>query len=153
MKIQRYLLLGVVVLGLLAAGRLGWVVRDYTRGIAALRGLTIQAVDVARTADDTLRLHLRIQNDSDVPLQLQSLQLNLYDSKRTSIGATYERSPRLDVDPWSQVEIEQELTILYPDRLPPDGEPWRMRGEVLVGLPFSDRFFKHGVVIEWREPA
>lgn len=149
MLVPRWLLLAVLVTGLLASLRLGWVVRDYTGAIDTLQRVEFAVVNVIMTADDTLRVEVDINNRSDAAIQVQSLHLNAYTNRPTQLGATYAPFEPIRVEGRSTARVTRDITIINPGQLTAEPDPLRFTGQSLLRLNVGERYFPHRLSLTW----
>jgi hypothetical protein len=151
MLIPRWLLIGVLVAGLLATLRLGWVVRDYTGAIDTLQRIEFVVTGVTRESDDTLLVELEIRNGSRLAVEVQSLHLNAYAGRPTQLGATYTPFEGARVEGRSTLRVTRVITIINPEQIEDAAVPLRFRGESLLRLPVGDRYFPQRLSLTWDE--
>jgi hypothetical protein len=148
MQIPRWLLLGVLVAGLLATLRLGWVVRDYTGAIDPLQRIEFSVVDVTRDGDELL-VDIEIRNGSRSVVDVQSLHLNAHAGGPFQIGATYTPFEGVRIEGHSSVRVRRAITVINPDQLAEPSGPLRFRGQSMLRLPVGDRYFEHRLSLTW----
>lgn len=152
MLIPRWLLLGVLVAGLLATLRLGWVVRDYTGAIDTLQRIEFVVTDVTRAAPDELLVEIEIHNGARSAVEVQSLHLNAYTGRPTQLGATYTPFEGASIEGRSTLRVTRVITVINPEQIEDPGVPLRFRGESLLRLPVGERYFSQRLSLAW-EPG
>lgn len=151
MLIPRWLLLGVLVAGLLATLRLGWVARDYTGAIDTLQNIEFVVTGVTRSAPDELLVELEIRNGSGSPVEVQSLHLNAYTNRPTQLGATYSPFEGARVEGRSTLPVTRVITIINPEQLGEPDVPLRFTGQALLRLNIGERYFPQRLSLTWDE--
>jgi hypothetical protein len=151
MQMPRWLLLAVLLAGLLATLRLGWIVHDYTGAIGTLQRIEFNVVSVTREADDTLLLELEISNGSGSPVEVQSLHLNAYAARPTQLGATYSPFEGARIEGHATLRVTRAITIINPEQLTEPSGPLRFSGQSLLRLNTGERYFPHQLSLTWDE--
>jgi hypothetical protein len=149
--VSRTLLVVVLVAGALATLRLAWVGRDYVTAIDTLQQVEFSVLDVTRTGPEHLVLTVQIRNGSGGWVDVQALHLNAYAQGSMSAGATYEAFTPRRVGPRSTERVTRTVTLVRHDAVSDPPGPLRFRGQALLRLPVSDRYFAHPLNLLWED--
>jgi hypothetical protein len=150
-QVNRTLLIVVLVAATLAVLRLAWVAREYVTAIDTLQQVQFTVLDAERSGPEQLVLTVRIHNGSSGWVDVQALHLNVYARGSRSAGATYEAFAPLRVGPHSTEQVTRTVTLVRPADVSDPPETLRFRGQALLRLPVSERYFAEPLDLTWEE--